>query len=345
MARPATPATSSALSPRRKHTGGDRGRRRLPYRSTHLRGPSAPGTSAGQDQFPQIVKILTEIGSLVALGTALLYYFGWMRNETQARAFGADDSVFLMSPQDYMLRSMDVVFFPMLLLLLVSLSGIVLHRRFILPRITAPASPSPPTPTPGLRRIGCLANVLRLAWLVPILVGIPLLFVAPSVGRYTLPFWFAIGILGTWYGSSLRRIATADRLPMARSMVILAAALSAVTLFWMTERVARTVGAAHADAIKADVATELKAVTVYSAKRLHLSGSGVVETELGDAEDAYRYRYDGLFLLQRSGGKYFLLTPEWNVDSGKLIVLSDNDLVRFEFGPGRSQPLREGGAR
>ncbi|MGH3931209.1 MAG: hypothetical protein ACRDTF_14675, partial [Pseudonocardiaceae bacterium] len=150
-----------------------------------------------------------------------------------------------------------------------------------------------------------------------------------------LPFWFALGILGTWYGSSLRRIAAADRSPVARPVILLAAALFAVTLFWMTERIARIVGEAHADLITADVAKELEAVTVYSAKRLHMDGSGVVETALGDPEDAYRYRYDGLFLLQRSGGKYFLLTPGWDVENGRLIVLADNDLVRFEFGPGR----------
>ncbi|MGQ0775017.1 MAG: hypothetical protein ACT4NY_11470 [Pseudonocardiales bacterium] len=294
------------------------------------------GVVDGQDRFPQIVRMLTEIGSLLALATALLYYFGWIRSETQARAFGADASVFVMSTQDYILRSMDVVFIPVLLLLLVSLFGVWLHRRFIPTRTAVSGSSALKINAPALRRIGRIANVLSLAWLLPIIVGVPLLLVTPTVGRLTLPFWFACGILGTWYGSSLRRIATADRSSVARHVVLLVAALFAVTLFWMTERVARIVGEAHAVVIKDDVAKELKAVTVYSAKRLHIDGRGVVETALGDAEDAYRYRYDGLFLLQRSGGRYFLLTLGWDVGGGgRLIVLPDNDLVRFEFGPGR----------
>ncbi len=327
---------SPVLSVNRKRGGGERSGRRRLSRSTRISAPPAPGVAGGQDQLPHIAKLLTEIGSLLALATALLYYFGWVRSETQARAFGADASIFAMSTQDFILRSMDVVFIPVLLLLLASSFGVWLHRRFILARIIVPEGSAPQVDSSGSRRIGRIANVLRLAWLMPIVVGLPLLFVAPTVGRQTLPFWFAIGILGVWYGSFLRRIATADRSPVARPAVLLAAALFAVTLFWMTERVARIGGEARADVIKADVARELKAVTVYSAKRLHLDGAGVVEITLGDAEDAYRYRYDGLFLLQRSGGRYFLLTLGWEAeDGGRLIVLSDNDLVRFEFGPGR----------
>ncbi|MGH7176663.1 MAG: hypothetical protein ACREJC_04720 [Tepidisphaeraceae bacterium] len=289
-----------------------------------------PRAAGGQDQLSHIAKLLTEIGSLLALATALLYYFGWVRSETQARAFGADASIFAMSTQDFMLRSMDVVFIPVLLLLLVSLFGVWLHRRFVLPRIILPVGSVSQSDFSAMRRI---ANVLRLAWLVPITIGFPLLFVVPAAGRQTLPFWFAIGILGVWYGSVLRRIVTAGRSPVARSAVLLMAALFAVTLFWMTERVARIGGEARADVIKADVAKELKAVTVYSAKRLHLEGPGVVEIILGDTEDAYRYRCDGLFLLQRSSGRYFLLTRGWEVGNGRLIVLPDNDLIRFEFGP------------
>lgn len=323
------------MSSDRKHVDSERSSRRRLSLSTPIPVPSVPKAAGGQDQLAHVVKLLTETGSLVALATALLYYFGWIRNDTQARAFGADDSVFVMSTQDYILRSMDVVFIPVLLLLLASLFGVWLHRRFVPARAARSGRSGVTVNAPELRRIRRIANVLRLAWLIPIVIGVPLLFAAQDVGQLTLPFWFAFGILGTWYGSSLRRIAAADRPPVARSVIVLAAVLFAVTLFWMTERVARIVGEARADVIKADVAKELKAVTFYSAKRLHMDVPGVVETALGDAEDAYRYRYDGLFLLQRSGGKYFLLTLGWDEDRGRLIVLPDNDLVRFEFGPGR----------
>ena len=45
-------------------------------------------------------------------------------------------------------------------------------------------------------------------------------------------------------------------------------------------------------------------MTVYSPKGLEIHVQGVVETELGNPEPAYRYRYDGLRLVQRSGDRY-----------------------------------------
>ena len=109
----------------------------------------------------------------------------------------------------------------------------------------------------------------------------------------------------------------------------------AVCLFWMTERLAVLFGEARAEEVKADVGGVLPAVAVYSAQRLHLDGSGVDERGLTDPEAAYRYRYDGLYLLQQSGGKYFLITGDWSSDDGRLVVLSDDASVRIEFGPGR----------
>jgi hypothetical protein len=74
------------------------------------------------------------------------------------------------------------------------------------------------------------------------------------------------------------------------------------------------------------------AVTVFSARRLHLTG--VAEQELDGRDSAYRYRYAGLRMLIRSGGKYFLLPDGWIRGRGAAIVLSDGPSLRFEFGSG-----------
>src|SRR5687767_11995280 len=75
-----------------------------------------------------LMKFITSIGSPIALATALLFYFGWIRSEEQARAFGADASVFAMSTQDYVLRSVNVLFFPLILMLMVCLLLLRLDR-------------------------------------------------------------------------------------------------------------------------------------------------------------------------------------------------------------------------
>jgi hypothetical protein len=67
-----------------------------------------------------------------------------------------------------------------------------------------------------------------------------------------LPFWFALAVLGTWYGISLRGIATADPSTTSLPVLLLLGTLVAVSLFWMTEHVARVGGEARADAIRAD---------------------------------------------------------------------------------------------
>ena len=272
----------------------------------------------GEQRLSQVVKMLTEVASLVALATALLYYFGWRRSEVQARAFGADASVFGMSTQDYVLRSMDVVLLPVVALLLIALLTVWVHRQLVQGRRQRP-----------------VGAVLRFSWLLPLVVGVPLLVVAEPAGVVSFPFWFALAVLGTWYGVALRRPTTTGATTTSMPVLLLLVALVAVCLFWMTERVARVVGEARADEIKADVEGTLDQVSVFSAQRLQLGGPEVEETALADPEAAYRYRYEGLFLLQQSGGKYFLLTEDWSAGHGRLVVLPDDDSIRLEFGPGR----------
>ena len=61
----------------------------------------------------------------------------------------------------------------------------------------------------------------------------------------------------------------------------------------------------------------------------------MTERLLGGRDSAYRYRYVGVRLLTRSGGKYLLLPEEWSRVTGAAIVLPDSPSLRFEFGAGR----------
>ena len=85
----------------------------------------------GEQRLSKVLKALTQVTSYVAFTTALLYYFGWRRSEAQAHAFGADASVFGMSSEDYVLRSIDVVLIPLLLLLLAGLGAAWLHGKLV----------------------------------------------------------------------------------------------------------------------------------------------------------------------------------------------------------------------
>jgi putative component of toxin-antitoxin plasmid stabilization module len=266
------------------------------------------------------MQFITAIGSPVALATALLFYFGWVRSEWQAKEFGADASVFAMSTQDFVLRSVNVLFFPVILLMLAGLLALRLDRTL------RPATASRPW-------IGPLGRLLQFSWVVFLPLGFGLLAVDRDVGDVLLPMCVVLSILGPAYGTVLRRHATGDRTPSSRTVVALLIALLTVSLFWQTERFARVAGKAFAQDIKDNLSDQLDRVEVFSARDLHIAGTGVTETRLTGDDVAYGYRYSGLYLLQRSGNKYFLLTGGWDQDQGRLIVVPDSDTIRLEFGP------------
>jgi hypothetical protein len=267
---------------------------------------------------PDLMKFITSIGSPIALATALLFYFGWVRSEEQAKAFGADASVFAMSTQDYVLRSINVLFFPLILLLLV---GLLLHRLDRRLR-------TGPVP----RWLPRLALALKYSWAAFLALGIVLYAVAGRFGDVTLPFWVALAILGPVYGTVLRRLTSGDRERYSRLTVALLAALTTVTLFWQTERLASLGGEALAQDIQDNMSDRLQNIRLFSAKDLHIAGPGIRTTTFTDPNSAYGYEYSGLYLLQRSGDKYFLLTDGWDSDKGRLIVLPDSPTIRIEFG-------------
>jgi hypothetical protein len=277
-------------------------------------------TSVTEERKPtDLMKFITSIGSPIALATALLFYFGWVRSEEQAKAFGADASVFAMSTQDYVLRSINVLFFPLILLLL---AGLLVHR--LDRRLRAGSLP------PWLQK---LARALQFSWAPFLTLGIVLVAVAGRFGDVTLPFWVAMSILGPVYGTVLRRLAAGDRERFSRLSVALLAALTTVTLFWQTERLASLGGEALAQDIQDNMSDRLKSIELFSAKDLHITGPGVRTTTFTDPDSAYGFAYSGLYLLQRSGDKYFLLTTGWDTNDGRLIVLADNTSIRVEFGP------------
>ena len=59
--------------------------------------------------------------------TALLYYFGWARTSVQAQQMGLDDSLLGYSTQDYLLRSLTSMTIPLVVALVATVVGLLLH--------------------------------------------------------------------------------------------------------------------------------------------------------------------------------------------------------------------------
>lgn len=200
-----------------------------------------PRKSDGADSSAHVLTLLTLVGSPIALVTALMFYFGWVRSQAQAVAFKTDISVFEMSPQDLILRSVSILFFPILGLLLAGLLALRLH--------------------PWLRdRARYVSPVLRFSGVL-VLVGVLVLILAEPIGRILLPLWAFLAIGGTAYGAWLRPRSKANPQPSSVAGVVLVVSLLVITLFWLTERLAQVAGDALADDLQQNLTLRLPAVT------------------------------------------------------------------------------------
>jgi hypothetical protein len=151
----------------------------------------------------------------------------------------------------------------------------------------------------------------------------------PPLRRVAIPMSLTLALLCALYGEALeRRINGEARMASVAKALILV--LLAFAVFWDAERVARTMGEGWAGDIAANP-RQLVAVTVYSPKDLQIDARGVPGTKLTEPDSAYRYRYDGFRLLQRSGDRYLLISEQWDARPGRVIVLRDTDAIGMEF--------------
>jgi uncharacterized membrane protein YidH (DUF202 family) len=274
------------------------------------------------------------IGSVVAPTTlvgALLYYFGWARTNELYTSFGVDASALGFSVNDYVLRSTDATYVPLGalgVLILLALWAHITIRSW----------------TMGRRRRWA-AEVIA-----PAAIAFGLVAFARGVLGVVHPLWddflvtplcLAAGVALLGYGAQLRRkLRTpnagddrpADPSWFAPAHITLVVLLVVLSLFWATEVYAKAFGRGKAQEI-ASAVTSRPAVTVYSSSRLHIDSPVVKERDLGPAYAPYRFRYTGLRLLIRSGGKYFLLPSDWSPPNAVTVVLPDTDAVRLEFRP------------
>jgi len=287
---------------------------------------SAPITS-----LQSTVRGLLSIVAPTTLVVGLLYYFGWARTSAEAHALGLDDSLFGYSSQDYILRSISSMYWPLLVGTMALLAGLLLHGV-----LTAWLGDEPDaTHLRWARGLTVVCIVVAAALVVFGVLGSrdrhPTRFV--SVGA---PVALMVSIVVIAYGTHLLvrygpgqgrgALATESKpfAPLAWSLVIVLLFLS---MFWTVSHYAGVRGIDLAVQAEALVPRQ-PSVTIYSAHRLYLEPP-VVETALPDDEAAYRYRYTGLKLLFLSGHNYFL-RPSDPSDT-RNIVLTESPDLRFEF--------------
>ena len=301
--------------------------------------PQDPGSVPALFSTGAIQKSLETVGKVVApsaLAAALLYYFGWARTNALYSAFGIDQSLLQFTTQDYLLRSVQVALGSMSALLMVLLALIWVH--YGLERLRN----SNPTWLRWVANLICVSSVVFIvtSYLLPqtdlnfqpVSILIPLLW---STGVALLVYGlYILAQLKTVRDKDGKETLFLQTFPewLRNWSMGLITLLLIVGIFSTTSIFAKMQGQAHAEAIKANPSV-LPAVTVYSQKPLMLEGAGITVETISEAPETFRYRYQGLRFLVRSGGRYFLLPELWEKDVSFSIILSESDSIRVEVAP------------
>jgi hypothetical protein len=276
--------------------------------------------------------IATLVGP-TSLVVALLYYFGWARTQAQARAMGLDDSLFGFSTQDYVLRSVSPMFWPVFLGTVAVLVGLMFHRA-----LTAWVRGSGPAPARAKHRARVLWTVVgvaaTLAAVFLVLGAVGANVRSPSrLVSLGSPLAVTVGVVLLGYAGYVFQTLVARPRDDADPPIIGPLAWSAMSallllsLFWTVSHYAAIRGIDFAGEVERTLPRQPD-VAVYSAERLHLMPP-VQETELPGDDAAYRYVYTDLKLLFRSDAKLFLRPSD--VSSDRNIILPESSDIRVEF--------------
>lgn len=260
---------------------------------------------------------------------ALLYYFGWARSAAMADFLGFDEDVLGYSTKEYLLRSVDTLYRPML-----AIVGVLLAARMVHPYVLV-----------RLRRhrraAARLSLLLRCAWLFLPVATWTLLFRWPGHREMfwplLLPLALTAGVLVSAYGVLLsRQLGTHRRAtgmgvrPWSLSVVLTSSAV-VLCLFWALGAYAQAEGQTTAVRMVKGLSTRT-AVVVYSGEDLRIAADqGVTVEPLAGQNSPYRFRYAGLRLLRRADNRLFLLPDHWSWDRPRLIVVREDPGIRVEY--------------
>ena len=277
---------------------------------------------------PQVLKIFGSVVAPTTLLTALMYYFGRLQAAAFLWYLGAPVTVLDLTIQDYLNNSVDGMIPPLIAGAAAALLALWVHQ-LLLGALSA-----------GTRRtaLRVLMPVAALTGLVLVSLAIPVFPDFPEARGLSL----SIGVLLLFYATRLLRLLIAERRPeqmppRAPGGVAVAEwgavfILVSVGLFWAVGSYAIGAGVGRAQLLESSLPSRSD-VVVYSEKRLSLQAPGIREVTCQYSDAAYRFRYEGLKLVQQSGNQYLFLPAGWTHANGAAILLPRSESLRLEFSP------------
>jgi hypothetical protein len=266
----------------------------------------------------RLIESTSAVVAPLTLLTALLFYIGWIRTRTFYGYFGLSPSLVGFSPQDYVLRSAEISFGAVLLLVLAGVILLGLDRVLV----------------QVLKRAHGRENQIRrsLAVVGAILVVGALGHASASAALAAVPAATGAVLLALGAIMFLRFGAIAgEQSATSRPAIGLVVAALVVAGFWASTSFAQSLGEQAAKAVDRD-ARGMAIVTIYSREELDLPGTHVTATRTQDHESQWRYRYTGARLLTYANSRWFLI-PEPAAGSYRSTVtmIPDTDAIRVEM--------------
>ncbi|MEV0711599.1 hypothetical protein [Nocardia aurea] len=275
--------------------------------------------------------------SEATLTVAVLYYVGMVYSRTWYRYFGIDARMLDFGVSDYVVKSLDGAFFPVVLVLLVAaaVSGLRQVPLMVVVRTRRPR------------------RVLRV-WVESVTVAGGLLCGAVAVGivqRERLPTWMSLGlpltlitgVAAIWYGLDLRvthhrllRRGHRTRRPPDQPIFLKISLLGLAFLagFWAIGYYASVQGSVNARNEESRGFAHRPAVVVFSVDRLAIAGGKSRIDPITTPDTKYRFQYSGLLMLARANDRYFLIPFDWNKERGdRIFVLTSSDNIRIDLAP------------
>jgi hypothetical protein len=284
----------------------------------------APGSA----RYGQVLQGVSAIIAPVTLLTGIAFYFGWARVEAFDEYFGLDPGTVGYSTRDYVLNSLNALFLPVVVVLMVLLVVFLGHAFVTDAHRKGRASPA------TLRRLSEVGLVIGALLLV--VGGLGVFGDFPFQTPYLVSTLFpAAGVLMIALAVDLRERLRGDP-PLSTVGRVLVALFVAVCLFWATGLYARTVGRNEAARVARNL-DELPGVALISNSNLALPSGGRRVVSLTHGTKSYAY--GGLRLLARGkDGTLFVLPHNWTPLHGALFAVPQGDATGLAFTAGTAPP-------
>jgi hypothetical protein len=287
--------------------------------------PTLPITTSG---LPRLARFLGAAVAPTTMVTALLFYFGWSHAYYFFDYFGVHSTTLGLTTSDYLMRSQDGLFVPLVVL---AISGLVVFHAHHAVRRRIDADPTNPwwrRATWGATAVGAVAAA---AGVLSVVVDTPLrhAFVAAA------PLALAGGVLLLAYAAYVRRsLQSPTDTGGSQALTVVEWAtifvLVGLSLFWAANDYSAAVGRSRASQFVAEL-PKYPSTILYSERSLNIAAPGVSEIHCPAADAAYAFRYDGLKLMLQSGNQLVFLPKDWTSRDGVTVVVPRSDSIRLQF--------------